>query len=97
MRKPSETIFAVITSLPDVTTEAANSLSRLLTIKTVADLAESPHFTFAAELSDAASNPGHTLRRFGIPGGRVAKAFENKTAEAIADASLSALEGRGEP
>ena len=95
MRNPSETIFAVITSLPDVTTEVANSLNRLLNINTVADLAESPHFTFAAELSEAASNPYHVLRRFGIPSGRVVKTFENKSAEAIADAPLSALEGIG--
>jgi hypothetical protein len=95
MRNPSETIFAVITSLHGVTTETANSLNRLLNLKTVADLAESPHFTFAAELSEAASNPNLPLRRFGIPSGGVVKAFENKPAEAIADASVSALEGIG--
>lgn len=33
MRNPSETIFAVITSLPDIMTEAANSLSSLLSVK----------------------------------------------------------------
>jgi hypothetical protein len=95
MRNPNETIFAVITSLPDVTTEAANSLSSVLSIKTVADLAESPHFTFAVDLSEAASNPKHVLRRFGIPKTRVVKGFENNPAEAIADPPLSALEGIG--
>ena len=59
MRNPNVTIFAVINSLSDVTSEAANSLSSLLSINTVADLVESPHFTFASELSVAASNPNH--------------------------------------
>ena len=95
MANQNESVFASLTDLTGITAEAAKSLSTTLKINTVADLAESPHFAFAAELTDAASRPGHPLHRFGIPLGRVVQAFETKPVEELYKAPLSALEGIG--
>ena len=93
MSNSNETVFALLTTLPTVTEQAADILRTTLSIKSVADLAESHHFAFASEILEAASNPSHALRRFGIPHGRIAKGFENKSIEELADAPLRALEG----
>lgn len=70
-------IFAPVTTLSAISTVAAATLSNTLAIKTIKDLAESPHFLFAAEIINAEVDPGHILHRFGIPSGRIVKAFES--------------------
>src|SRR4051794_28468759 len=93
MPKPDKSVFKPVATLPEVTAEAAASLGSVLKIATIADLAQSPLFRFADELADAATNPRHPLRRFGIPGGRVVSAFAEKPFEELAEAPLIALEG----
>ncbi len=88
-------VFAPLSDLTGIAAEAAKSLSTALNINTIAELAESPHFTFAAELVEAASDRDHILRRFGVPGGRVMKGFEARPVKELASAPLSALEGIG--
>ena len=94
--KPDKSVFMSVATLPEVTAESAATLGSALQIITIADLAQSPHFRFADELVDAATDPRHPLRRFGIPGGRVTRAFEEKPLEELADAPLIALKGINE-
>ncbi len=63
----NSSIFAPVTTLPGITKVAAATLTKALGIKTIEDLAESPHFLFAAEILVATIDPGHTLHHFGIP------------------------------
>jgi hypothetical protein len=93
MSNPQESLLAPITSLSGVEENAAATLTKILGIKNVADLARSPHFSFATEISEAATNPRHLLRRFGVPKGRVTKAFEEKPVDELAEAPVRVLAG----
>jgi hypothetical protein len=95
MSHQTDSVAAMLTELPGVDASAATSLATALQLNTIAELAESPHFSFAAELLEAASHPDHPLRQFGIPAGRVIKDAELKPVEALVDGPLSTLEGIG--